>query len=81
MGFSLYRATRPVKSLLQRWLSTGSQLALGFPLLQRWVLPELQVGICSIVDLHGLLHRLQGNLCHMEPLLWRLEHLVPILLH
>jgi len=54
-------------------LPGGSQSPSGIHLLQRGVFHELQVEICSTVDLHGLqrdrllhhglLHGLQGNLC------------------
>ncbi|KAK4818263.1 hypothetical protein QYF61_009968 [Mycteria americana] len=64
---------RPVRSLLQHRLPTGSQPPSGIHLLQHGVLHGLQVDICSTVDLHGLQgdslphhglhHRLQGNLC------------------
>jgi len=60
-------------NLLQCGLPKGSQPPSGIPLLWCGVLPGLQVEICSTVDLrglqghsvphHGLLHRLQGNLC------------------
>jgi len=60
-------------NLLQSGLPTGSQPPPVIPLLRRGVLPGLQVGLCSPVGLHGLqghslshhglLHRLQGNLC------------------
>ena len=73
LGSSLHRATAPARSLLQCGLPTGSQPPPGIPLLQRGVLPRLQVEICSPVDLpglqghslphHGLPHGLQGNLC------------------
>jgi len=66
-------STGPARRLLQRGLPMGSQTPLGIHLLQCGVLHGLQVDICSTVDLHGLqgdslphhglLHRLQGNLC------------------
>jgi len=57
-------------NLLQCGLSTWSQPPPGIPLLRRGVLPGLQVGLCSLVGLHGLQGHslshhglLQGNLC------------------
>jgi len=40
-------------NLLRRGLSTGSQPPLGIPLLHHGVIHEVQVEICSTVDLHG----------------------------
>ena len=70
---SLHGSTGQGRSLRQHGFSTGSQPPLGIHLLQRGVLPWLQVDICSTVNLHGLqgdnlshhglLHRLQRNLC------------------
>ena len=54
-------------------------------LLRRGVLPRLQVGICSTMDLPGLQrHSCLTMVCPTgcrEPLLQRLEHLLPLLLH
>jgi len=71
--FPLHGSTGPARSLLQHGLSTASQPPLGIHLLRRGVLCGLQMEICSTMDVHGLqgdslphhglLHRLQGNLC------------------
>jgi len=69
----LHGSTGPARSLLLHELPMGSQPPSGTHLLRCGVLCALQVEICSTVDLHGLqvdnlphhglLHRLQGNLC------------------
>jgi len=56
---SFHEPKGPARSLLQRGLSTGSQLPLGICLLRYGVLHRLQVDICSTMDLHGL----QGDTC------------------
>ena len=63
----------PARSMLQHRPSMGSQPPLGIPLLWYGVFHKMQVDTYSTVDLHGLqghslphhglLHRLQGNLC------------------
>ncbi|KAK4829372.1 hypothetical protein QYF61_003495 [Mycteria americana] len=58
---SLHGSTGPARSLLQRRLPMRSQSPLGIHLLRQGVLHRLQVDIC--MDLHGLHHGLQGNLC------------------
>jgi len=73
VGSSLHGSTGPGSNLLQCRLPKGSQAALGIHLLWHEVVHGLQVDICSAVDVHGLwgdslphhglLHRLQGNLC------------------
>jgi len=47
-------STGPARSLLQHGLPMVSQPRLGILLLWHGVVPGLQVGICSTVDLHGL---------------------------
>jgi len=73
VGSSLHGSTSPGRILLQHGIPMGSQPPSGIHLLWRGVLHELQVEICSTMDLHGLqghslhhqglLHGLQGNLC------------------
>lgn len=58
-SFSFHRSCQ---ELLQGRLPTGSQHPLGIHLLQCWVLPGLEVDLCSPRDLPGLPHHgLQGN--------------------
>jgi len=59
VGSCLHGSTCPGRSLLQCWVSTGSQPPWGISLLLCGVLPRLQMEICSTVDLHGL----QGTAC------------------
>jgi len=73
VGSSLHKSTCPVKNLLLHRLSTESQHPSGIHLLWRGVLHRLHMDIYATMDLHGLqsdslpyhglLHRLQGNLC------------------
>jgi len=73
MVLTLHRSTGPARILLQCEISMGSQSPSGIHLLWHGVLRWLQVEICSTMDphglqriaspLHGLNHKLQGNLC------------------
>jgi len=70
MDSSLHETTGPGQ---EPWPSSGSQPSSGIPLLHCGVIHQLQVEICSTVDLHGLqghslphyalFHGLHGNLC------------------